>query len=150
MPLAKALPKQRDKRFRHRRRLSRYVGWARTLTRLVGRIAPWNRSRMDAAMAESPHEDQPDSSPSPQVAVGEPQTLPPYKVILHNDDVNEATYVVGVICKLTPLNTEQATKRMVEAHYTGQALLLVTHRERAELYQEQFASAGLTVTIEQE
>ena len=31
---------------------------------------------------------------------------------------------------------------------TGVALLLTTHKERAELYQEQFQSKGLTVTIE--
>ena len=37
---------------------------------------------------------------------------------------------------------------MKEAHETGIALLLVTHKERAELYQEQFQSKGLTVTIE--
>jgi len=35
-----------------------------------------------------------------------------------------------------------------EADKTGVALLLTTHKERAELYQEQFTSKGLTVTIE--
>ena len=30
----------------------------------------------------------------------------------------------------------------------GVALLLVTHKERAELYADQFQSKGLTVTIE--
>ena len=34
------------------------------------------------------------------------------------------------------------------AHNTGLALLLTTHRERAELYVEQFHSKKLTVTIE--
>jgi ATP-dependent Clp protease adapter protein ClpS len=37
---------------------------------------------------------------------------------------------------------------MMEAHTTGVALVLTTHRERAELYQEQFKSRRLTVTIE--
>jgi ATP-dependent Clp protease adapter protein ClpS len=35
-----------------------------------------------------------------------------------------------------------------EAHNTGVALLLVTHKERAELYVDQFKSKSLTVTIE--
>lgn len=77
-----------------------------------------------------------------------PQPLPPWKVLLHNDDKNEMGFVVGAIVELTPLNEEAAVVRMIEAHKTGVALLLVTHKERAELYQEQFKSKGLTVTIE--
>jgi ATP-dependent Clp protease adapter protein ClpS len=46
------------------------------------------------------------------------------------------------------LDEQQALQRTVEADKTGVALLLVTHKERAELYQEQFQSKGLTVTIE--
>jgi len=76
------------------------------------------------------------------------RTPPPYKVILHNDDVNEMGYVVEVIVKLTPLSFEQAVQKMLEAHHTGRSVLLVTHKERAELYQEQFRSCRLTVTIE--
>jgi ATP-dependent Clp protease adaptor protein ClpS len=77
-----------------------------------------------------------------------PQMLPPYKVLLHNDDKNDMVYVVGTIVELTPLQKEEAIQRMLEAHETGVALLLVTHKERAELYRDQFASKGLTVTIE--
>ncbi len=78
----------------------------------------------------------------------ETQIPPPYKVILHNDDFNDMVRVVEVICRLTPLSSDEAIQRMFEAHYTGYALLLVTHRERAELYVEQFASCRLTVTAE--
>lgn len=78
----------------------------------------------------------------------EPQPLPPWKVLLHNDDVNVMDYVVRTITVLTPLNTEEAVKRTIDAHKTGVSLLLTTHKERAELYQEQFQSKGLTVTIE--
>jgi len=77
-----------------------------------------------------------------------PKTLPPYKVLLHNDDVNEMEHVVQTIVALTTLNVDAAVQRTLEAHDTGLALLLVTHKERAELYQEQFQSASLTVTIE--
>ena len=38
--------------------------------------------------------------------------------------------------------------RTVEAHEAGVAMLLVTHRERAELIQDQFQTRGVTVTIE--
>jgi ATP-dependent Clp protease adaptor protein ClpS len=75
--------------------------------------------------------------------------LPPYKVLLHNDTVNEMGYVVRAIMELTHLGKPEATQRMLEAHNRGLALLLVTHKERAELYMEQFATKKLTVTIEQ-
>jgi ATP-dependent Clp protease adaptor protein ClpS len=77
-----------------------------------------------------------------------PKPLPPWKVLLHNDDVNEMLYVVETIVGLTPLNPAQAAQRTLEAHESGVALLLTTHKERAELYQEQFQSKRLTVTIE--
>lgn len=74
--------------------------------------------------------------------------LPPYRVLLHNDDVNPMDAVVETIVGLTPLNFESAVEAMLEAHESGVALLLVTHQERAELYQEQFQSKKLVVTIE--
>jgi ATP-dependent Clp protease adaptor protein ClpS len=77
-----------------------------------------------------------------------PQMLPPWKVLLHNDDQNDMLFVVESIVSLTPLNQEAAAVRTLEAHKSGVALLLTTHKERAELYQEQFQSKGLTVTIE--
>ncbi len=74
--------------------------------------------------------------------------LPPYRVILHNDDVNTFDHVVAAITRLTPLTRDAAEQRAWEAHTRGQSLLLVTHKERAELYCEQFASVKLTVTCE--
>ena len=77
-----------------------------------------------------------------------PEMLPPWNVLLHNDDKNDRKHVVDTIVELTPLNEQAATVRMDEADKTGVALLLVTHKERAELYKEQFESKSLTVTIE--
>lgn len=88
--------------------------------------------------------------------IGRPETetdlrtkeLPPYRVILHNDDVNTFEHVIRSILKLTPLKEPEAVKCTIEAHETGSSLLLVTHKERAELYVEQFASLHVTVTCE--
>ncbi len=77
-----------------------------------------------------------------------PRRLPPFKLILHNDDVNEMDIVVRTIVELTPLQMTDAIQKMLEAHSSGCALLLVTHRERAELYVEQFASCKITTSIE--
>jgi ATP-dependent Clp protease adaptor protein ClpS len=76
------------------------------------------------------------------------QQLPPYRVLLHNDDVNSFEHVILTILKLTPLKPEEAIERTQEAHDRGVSLLLVTHKERAELYVEQFATFKLTVTAE--
>jgi ATP-dependent Clp protease adapter protein ClpS len=86
------------------------------------------------------------SKPAPKK--NPPGMLPPWKVLLHNDDKNEVNFVVDTIVELTPLNKQDAEERTVEAHKSGLSLLLTTHKERAELYQEQFTSKGLTVTIE--
>ncbi len=80
----------------------------------------------------------------------EPEVPPPYRVLLHNDDVNLFEQVVRVLHRLTPLNLEEAFERTTEAHTRGRSVLLSTHKERAELYVEQLASAGLTVTMEQD
>jgi ATP-dependent Clp protease adaptor protein ClpS len=76
------------------------------------------------------------------------EKLPPFRVLLHNDDVNEMNYVVRTIMELVHLSRPLAMQRMMEAHQSGVSLLTVTHKERAELYIDQFASKGLKVTIE--
>jgi len=102
---------------------------------------------------------KPDSNDAPAAAVAKParkqkprrkppQPLPPWKVLLHNDDKNDIGFVVNTIVELTPLNEQDAKLRTDEANNTGVSLLLTTHKERAELYQEQFQSKGLTVTVE--
>ena len=93
---------------------------------------------------------KPKKSPKKQPKPRPPEMLPPWKVLLHNDDVNTAEFVVLTIVELTPLDPQAALVRMQEAHETGVALLLMTHKERAELYKDQFESKGLTVTIEPE
>lgn len=77
-----------------------------------------------------------------------PRLLPPWRVILHNDDKTDFDDVVRIVRRLTPLNHEESITRVLEAHRTGVSLLLVTHQERAELYVEQFQSCGLIVTAE--
>ena len=84
----------------------------------------------------------------PRTAPPKVDRLPPWKVLLHNDDVNELGYVVETIIQLVRLNPRQAILQTIEAHTKGMALLMTTHREHAELLCEQFASKRLTVTVE--
>jgi ATP-dependent Clp protease adaptor protein ClpS len=74
--------------------------------------------------------------------------MPLWKVLLHNDEKNDMGYVVETILELTTIGPQIALVKMLEAHKTGVALLVTTHREYAELLQEQFTSKRLTVTIE--
>lgn len=74
--------------------------------------------------------------------------LPPWKLLLHNDDDNFMEDVVRAIQELAKLTYTEAIQRMLEAHHRGLSLLMTTHREHAELLQEQFESKLLIVTIE--
>jgi ATP-dependent Clp protease adaptor protein ClpS len=75
--------------------------------------------------------------------------LPPYKVILHNDDYNEMDYVVSALLqainRLTPTEAEYI---MLTAHLLGRAIAAICPKEIAEFYQERLLSFGLTATIE--
>jgi ATP-dependent Clp protease adaptor protein ClpS len=74
--------------------------------------------------------------------------LPPFRVVLLNNDGQDLMFVVRTIMELTRLCRAEATHKMWEAHHSGRAHLLVTHRERAELYASQFADRGLRVAVE--
>jgi ATP-dependent Clp protease adaptor protein ClpS len=62
--------------------------------------------------------------------------------------VSSFDHVIETLVDLTPLLPPAAEAVTWEAHKTGVALVLVTHRERAELYVDQFKSKSLVVTIE--
>jgi ATP-dependent Clp protease adaptor protein ClpS len=74
--------------------------------------------------------------------------LPRYKVILHHDAAHDLMFIVRCVMELTRFPRAEATHKMWEAHHCGRSVLLITYRERAELYVEQFASKGLTTSIE--
>lgn len=75
--------------------------------------------------------------------------LPPWSVILHNDDHNEMLYVVRSLVKSVPnLGATRATQIMLEAHNQGKALVTTCPLELAELYRDRLESFGLTATIE--
>jgi ATP-dependent Clp protease adapter protein ClpS len=100
----------------------------------------------DAGVATAPAKPKRENKTAPKKRP--PEMLPPWKVLFHNDDKNDIRFVILTIVELTPLDQQAAKLRTEEAHRSGVALLLVTHKERAELYKDQFESKGLTVTIE--
>jgi len=77
--------------------------------------------------------------------------LPPYKVILFNDDYNDMDYVVAVLLHLVNhLSQQEAIQIMLTAHLTGSAVVIVCPKENAEYYQERLSGYGLSATIEPE
>ena len=75
--------------------------------------------------------------------------LPPYKVLLHNDDHNSMDHVVRSLVRSVPgLGRAAAIRIMLEAHLSGVALVTTCPLELAELYRERLESCGLTATIE--
>ncbi|MFO0961839.1 MAG: ATP-dependent Clp protease adaptor ClpS [Phycisphaerales bacterium] len=100
------------------------------------------------AQGTTTEQDQGGTATLPETAPPTPRRLPGWAVLLHDDDVSTHEHVVRSIVMLARLPVHDAIDRMVEAEESGAALLLVTHREHAELLQEQFTSRGMTVTIE--
>jgi ATP-dependent Clp protease adaptor protein ClpS len=77
------------------------------------------------------------------------QILPPWRVLLHNDDVNDMVHVVRALLRSVPsLSVERATQVMLEAHLHGVAQVIICPHEHAELYRERLEGHGLTSTIE--
>ena len=89
---------------------------------------------------------------APETAVDEEALLaliPPYRVVLHNDDHNTMDHVVESLVQCVPsLTVEAAAAIMFEAHNEGQATVIECPREAAEHYREALEARGLTATIE--
>lgn len=74
--------------------------------------------------------------------------LPPYAVILHNDDVHAMVEVIQALRRSIPgISTMKATRIMLEAHNSGQAVVIICPLEQAEYYQQRLQTYGLTVTV---
>jgi ATP-dependent Clp protease adaptor protein ClpS len=77
------------------------------------------------------------------------QILPPWRVMLHNDDVHDMLHVVRALLACVPsLSVQRASDIMLEAHLHGIAQVVICPREHAEMYRERIEQHGLTSTIE--
>ncbi len=75
--------------------------------------------------------------------------LPPWRVILHNDDHNTMEHVVASLVRCVPsLTVETAAAIMLEAHTEGRATVVECPKEAAEHYRDALEGRGLTATIE--
>jgi len=79
-----------------------------------------------------------------------PKLASMYRVLLHDDDVNDMGQVVESLRQVFQFAPEQCISIMMEAHNSGVALCTVEYLEHAELHQEQLHALALTSTIEPE
>ena len=66
-----------------------------------------------------------------------PRLLPPYHVILENDDFHSFDFVIVVLCKALGCSREKATLYTAEAHHSGRAVVWTGTKEVAEFKAEQ-------------
>jgi ATP-dependent Clp protease adaptor protein ClpS len=113
--------------------------------------APAQSPSQEAASEASP------AQPASATAVAErPQTqressskpLPPYNVVLLDDDQHTYEYVIELSMKLFARSRQQAFEvaKMVDTH--KRAVLLTTHKEHAELKRDQVHSYGRDFRME--
>jgi len=90
----------------------------------------------------------PVAAKSPKDAPPKLDQMPQYKVLLHNDDVNDFEHVCATLMELFAVKFERAFDLTSEADKRGLALVMVTHKELAELKAQQLQSKRLTASIE--
>jgi ATP-dependent Clp protease adaptor protein ClpS len=67
---------------------------------------------------------------------------PPYHVVILNDEEHSFEYVIELLTKLFGHPLATAEELTLRIHHTGRAIVLTTHREKAELKREQVLAYG--------
>lgn len=71
-----------------------------------------------------------------------PKQIPPYHVILWNDDEHSYEYVVAMMQKLFGYPIERGFQIATEVDTTGRVIVLTTTKEHAELKRDQIHAFG--------
>jgi ATP-dependent Clp protease adaptor protein ClpS len=70
------------------------------------------------------------------------ERLPPYNVVLLDDDEHSFEYVIYMLKTLFGHPPEKGYKMAIGVHTTGRVVVATTHMERAELKREQIHAFG--------
>src|SRR6478609_7129593 len=77
--------------------------------------------------------------------------LPPYKVVVHNNDYNTFDEVIRILVKAVPgMSFERATALAVEIDSAGAAVPYVGPKEHAEAVAAVIRTIGIKVTVERD
>jgi ATP-dependent Clp protease adaptor protein ClpS len=85
--------------------------------------------------------------PKSKPANGKPKNLPPYHVVLLNDDDHTVEYVIEMMKVLFGHPQEMGFKIAQEVDSRGRAIVLTTHREKAELKRDQIHAYGTDTRV---
>lgn len=88
------------------------------------------------------------SSVEPATAPPEVQQLPPYHVILLDDDDHTYEYVIEMLGRLFHIERERAYRMASEVDITGRVIVYTGPLEQAELKQDQIHSYGRDPRLE--
>ena len=70
------------------------------------------------------------------------ERLPPYNVVLLDDDEHSFEYVIYMLKTLFGHPPEKGYKMAIEVHTTGRVVVATTHLEQAELKRDQIHAFG--------
>ena len=90
------------------------------------------------------------------IPVAETELEPPYRVLVHNDDVTPMDFVLAVLRSVFTLSSSDAMVVMLRAHYTGLSYVMTLPFEEAKYRvgkahsQARAAGYPLTFSIEPE
>src|SRR3954469_9493714 len=68
--------------------------------------------------------------------------LPPYNVVILNDEEHTFPYVIELLIKLFGHSLPTAEELTLKIHHTGRAIVYTTHKEKAELKRDQVLAYG--------
>src|SRR5215212_6955425 len=84
----------------------------------------------------------PARKPARSNAKNKPKALPPYHVILYNDDDHSYEYVMEMLLVVFGHPFEMGMQMAKEVDETGRVIVLTTHKEKAELKRDQIHAYG--------
>ena len=87
------------------------------------------------------------AKPAEQPKKRPPKTLPPYNVVLLNDNDHSYEYVIQMLKSIFGHNDQQGFKLAEEVDNKGRAIVFTTHRELAELKRDQIHAFGKDETV---
>ena len=94
-------------------------------------------------MSDAPNKTaEPKKSKQPAKPKPKVEKLPPFNVILINDEEHTYDYVIEMLQKLFGHSKEKAYLMAKEVDSTGRVIVFTTHRERAELKRDQIHGYG--------
>ena len=76
-----------------------------------------------------------------------PRMLPPYNVVLLNDDDHSYDYVIEMLAKVFAHPPERGMQMAKEVDESGRVICLTTHKELAELNRDQIVGYGIAPRV---